>query len=140
MGVVDLDEEYMPRGAPTMIDPEALGHRLTRIEDVRLFKFRGELLLMFEGMQPVLRPDGSRVRRGCLSIVRCPTLLSVTDMYCLKASYVPPLRAPAGPRLSHRRHYCSVRSCAVRMNNASAVSTNGSVLADVRSAQTQTAT
>ena len=66
MGVVDLDEEYMPWGAPTMIDPEALGHNLTRIEDVRLFKFRGELQLMFEGMQPILGPDGSPVRGGFL--------------------------------------------------------------------------
>jgi hypothetical protein len=62
MGVIDLDEDFLPRGAPTMIDPEVVGHRLTRIEDVRLFKFRGELLLMFEGMQPILRPDGTPVR------------------------------------------------------------------------------
>jgi hypothetical protein len=62
MGVVDLDDEdYMPRGAPTMFGPLEVGHNLTRIEDVRLFSYRGELHVLFEGMQWAVRPNG-RVR------------------------------------------------------------------------------
>ena len=67
MGVVDLDEDYMPRGPPTIINPDSADRDLQNIEDVRLFVFRGQLLLVFQGMQRMYLPDGTRVRVGARS-------------------------------------------------------------------------
>ena len=82
MGVVDLDEDYMPKGPPTMIPPDAVGHELQNIEDVRLFKFRGDLYVMFEGLQRLFLPDGTQVRRGLCSSQKLLVLVEVLRIVC----------------------------------------------------------
>ena len=51
VALVDLDDNYVPRGPPTMLDGTAIDKSIVGVEDPRLFVHRGILYIEFQALQ-----------------------------------------------------------------------------------------
>ena len=104
LAVVELDDFYVPRGAPTMFNATDLHSELSALEDPRLFVHRGALYLLAYGLWSAVAPDGRREwplhGDGRQYLARLERLPAATDSTAMAGSAG---GGPAGFRLTRLR-------------------------------------